>query len=93
MNLVFPWMKLQGEQQHITENDVSVPPALTITDERGALWTLGFNGGISGGEFNFDVLRNGMKIGERANRIERRGCRIKIFGPSGWKIWNGRAFI
>ena len=30
---ILPFMVLNGEQKHITENYVSVPPALTITDD------------------------------------------------------------
>ena len=79
-------------QRHQTESYVSVPPALTITDERNDCWGLGFNTSVSGGEFCFDVLRNGMPTGEKANRIEYRSG-VRIFGPEGWKRWNGRHFI
>ena len=89
---MLPWKV----QLHETDSYVSVPPALTITDEQNAVWTLGFNpyrDGVSGGEFAWDVLRNGVSLGEFANRIERRGKRIRIFGPDGWKQWTGRAFV
>jgi hypothetical protein len=93
----FPFMKPQGEQQHITENYVSVPPALTITDEGGNIWTLGFEMASKrqspDGEFAFDVLRNGIDTGEVASRIERRGGKIKIFTCDGWKTWTGRSFF
>ena len=94
---MLPFMRLQGPQQHITESYVSVPPALTITDEAGAVWTLGFNtqprDRSPDGEFAFNVLRNGYETGEVASRIERRGGRVKIFTRSGWKRWNGSVFI
>jgi hypothetical protein len=97
MNIAFPWMKLQGEQQHITEHYVSVPPALTITDERGDVWTLGFQTAPRSkspdGEFAFDVLRNGMSAGAIASRIERRNGRIRVFTADGWKRWTGLDFI
>lgn len=95
----YPFMRFQKgqEQQHITESYVSVPPALTITDEAGAIWTLGFNTQPKGlspdGEYAFDVLRNGVYVGEVASRIERRGGRTRIFGRDGWKVWTGQGFF
>lgn len=84
----------KGPQLHITEDYVSSPPALTITDERGVVWILGLRyGEAPKGEFAFNVLRNGHETGEVASRIERRGGRIRIFTAKGWKRWNGRAFI
>jgi hypothetical protein len=84
-------------QSHITESYVSSPPALALTDECGDVWVLGFNnaphGKVPGGEFAFDVLRNGMPVGEYASRIERRMGRIRIFTQSGWKRWTGSQFI
>jgi len=86
MSIILPYMVRPGEQQHITESYVSVPPALTITDETGAIWTLGFRfGEAPRGEFAFNVLRNGIEIGEIASRIERRNGRIRIFTRHGWK--------
>lgn len=92
-----PFMELQGEQVHVTESYVSVPPALTIVDEVGAVWTLGFGTAPQWqsprGEFAFNVLRNGVDTGEVASRIERRGGRVKIFTRHGWKTWSGTTFI
>jgi hypothetical protein len=88
-----PFMTPERDQRYETESYVSVPPALIITDQENSVWTLGFNGLVSGGEFCFDVLRNGKSVGEMANRIERRGKSVRIFGPQGWKRWNGRFFI
>ena len=77
-----------------TEAYVSIPPALVIRDNEGALWTLGFDqGGWRTGEFEFDVVRNGKKTGEHACRIEFRGGRIRIYGAERWRIWTGRTFI
>jgi hypothetical protein len=94
---IHQFMLPELEQLHETLAYVSVPPALTITDESNTVWTLGFNStgerGVSRGEFCYDVLRNGMPVGEFANRIERRGKHIRIFGPQGWKRWTGRSFI
>jgi hypothetical protein len=88
------YMRRRGEQTHITESYVSSPPALTITDEAGDLWCLGFTyGAAPRGEFAFNVLRNGVETGELASRIERRGGRVRIFTSSGWKRWTGSSFI
>lgn len=86
MSIILPYMVRSGEQQHVTEPYVSVPPALTITDETGAIWTLGFRfGEAPRGEFAFNVLRNGVETGEIASRIERRQGRILVFTAQGWK--------
>jgi len=94
-----PYMKLNGEQTHITESYVVSPPALWIIDEAGLVWTLGMEfardvGALDPrGEFAFEVLCNGHRTGEYASRIERVGGRIRIFTHSGMKRWNGRCFI
>jgi hypothetical protein len=94
---VLPFMRLVGEQVHITENYVSVPPALTITDEVGAIWTLGFTVAQErdspDGEYAFNVLRDGIDTGEIASRIERRNSKIRIFTRHGWKRWTGNIFF
>jgi len=90
----FPFMRQQGPHMPITEAYVSCPPALIIRDEEGALWTLGFDqGGWRTGEFEYDVVRNGVKTGEYACRIEFRQRKVRIFGTAGWRVWNGRTFI
>ena len=106
--MILPYMTLQGEQQYITEDYVSSPPALVILDETGTVWTLGLQMGAPSdevkeryrtrwdaprGEFAFDVLRNGQPTGEWASRIERRKGRVRIFTRDGWKQWSGRSFI
>lgn len=92
-----PFMVRQGEQSHITESYVAVPPALTITDERGDVWTMGFKTAQAAdapkGEFAFDVLRNGKDTGEIASRIERRGGKVRVLTKHGWKNWNGQFFF
>jgi len=105
---MFPFFTLQGPQGFITEEYVSSPPAVAIVDQRGDVFTLGFTMGVAGssfqqryetkheapkGEFAFNVLRNGMNVGEFASRIERLQGRIKILTASGWKVWNGQSFI
>jgi len=86
MSIILPYMIRSGEQHHITESYVSVPPALIITDETGTIWTLGFKSGEApDGEFAFNVLRDGIETGEVASRIERRNNRIRIFTRQGWK--------
>lgn len=89
---LLPFMRLHGEQVYVTENYVSVPPALTLTDDVGAVWTLGFKTAPKElspeGEFAFDVLRDGIDAHEVASRIERRGGKIRIFTRHGWKVWS-----
>lgn len=96
-NAPLPFMVRQGEQRHITEAYVSVPPALTITDECGDVWTMGFQRAqlesSPRGEFAFNVLRNGIDAGEIASRIERRNGKVRVLTKQGWKIWNGRFFF
>lgn len=92
--IVHPWMLPPAEQSHITEAYVSSPPALTITDERGDIWCLGFSKGEApNGEYAFMVLHNGMPTGEYASRIERRAGKIRIFTHNGWKRWSGHSFF
>ena len=94
MNQQHSYMRLQGAQTHLTEAYVSVPPALIIVDERGSVWTIGFDMRLGPrGEYEFDVLRDGAKTGEYASRIERRGGKVRIFTRDGWKRWTGTTFI
>lgn len=94
---VLPFARPLEEQVHETESYVAVPPALLITDERNDVWTLGFmcapREKSPDGEFAFDVLRNGVWVGEAASRIERRQGRVRIFTHEGWKVWNGQHFF
>lgn len=89
-----PWMVRQGEQAYETENYVSVPPALHVTDEVGDRWTLGFLTAhklqAPEGEYGFNVLRDGIDTGEIASRIECRNGKVRIFTRHGWKRWLGR---
>ena len=102
------YMLPKAFQTHITEEYVVSPPALTIIDETGAVWTLGFQMAAPTsalmqrytthweapmGEFAFDVLRNGQPTGEFASRIERRKGKIRVFTRDGWKVWSGRSFL
>ena len=94
---MLPYMKLQGEQTHITEEYVSSPPALIILDECGDVWTLGMWVGrrdnAPDGEYAFNVLRNGIATGDFASRIERRQGKVRIFTRDGWKRWSGQSFV
>jgi hypothetical protein len=92
-----PWMVWPGDQEYETDNGVTIPPALRIVDEKGALWTLGFETAPKelspDGEFAFDVLRDGVAIpGAVASRIEYRNGQVRIFTCKGWRRWLGRAF-
>jgi hypothetical protein len=98
---IFPFMRRKGEQKHITESSVSIPPALHITDSEGAVWTLGFDYSEAEwrtGKHEYDVVRNGRVTGAFARIIEyglnSKNTRVvKIFGSEGWRHWNGRAFV
>lgn len=86
------------EQRYVTESYVASPPAAQVTDERNDVFALGYDhlppaAGAPRGEFAFRVVRNGADTGEFASRIERRAGRVRIFTRSGWKHWNGRAFL
>lgn len=90
--IIQPYMVMPVE--HITENYVSSPPALTIFDSQGAVWCLGTDmqpGPF--GEYAFSVLRNGMPTGAVASRIERRNGKIRAFTVDGWRQWTGRSFL
>jgi hypothetical protein len=92
--IVEDYMLPKGEQLHITESYVSSPPALTIQDEEGAIWTLGHDMQAGPhGEYAFSVLRNARPTGAIASRIERRNGKIRVFTASGWLRWSGRSFI
>ncbi|HJT77677.1 MAG TPA: hypothetical protein VJ739_10795 [Gemmataceae bacterium] len=91
------FMVWPGPQEYETDNGVTVPPALRIVDERGALWTLGFETAprelSPEGEFAFDVLRDGVPVpGAVASRVEYRCGQVRIFTRSGWRRWLGREF-
>ena len=82
-----------------SENYVVSPPALFIrTDDSKSVFALGpqeFTHHKEGtkGLFHFNVLRNGRDTGEWACRIEKRGGRVSIYTPDGYKRWTGKVFI
>lgn len=92
----FPFMKPQGPTMPVTEPYVSIPPALVIRDNEGALWTLGFDYSETewrGGKYEYDVVRNGRKTGEFARHIEFLKGKVVIHGADGRRVWNGRKFV
>lgn len=101
----YDFMRPQGPHMPITESSVSIPPALWIRDEEGALWTLGFDYDERewrSGKWEYDIIRNGRKTGEFGRIIEykvnSRGTRqIRIWGSHGgsamWRWWSGRSFV
>lgn len=83
------------------ETSVRVPPSLVIRDSEDAVWTLGFDYSETewrGGQYEYDVVRNGRITGEFARIIE---CSlnsygnkvVRIWGADGWRTWNGRRFV
>ena len=97
VEIIHAYMLPPKEQFHITENYVSSPPALTITDSWGHIWALGTQymrmDDAPNGEFGFNILRNGIDMGVSGSRIERRNGKIRVFTRQGWLTWNERAFI
>ncbi len=92
----FSFMRPQGPSMPITEAYVSIPPALWIRDNENALWTLGFDYDERAwrtGKYEYDVVRNGVNVGEFARIIEFRKGKVKIWGADGWRIWNGKQFV
>lgn len=101
----YDFMKPQGPTMPVTENYVSIPPALWIrhetTDGKWNTWTLGFDYNEvewRGGRFEYDVVLNGVKTGEFARVIEKRNNSkgvpvIRIWGSEGWKTWTGKSFV
>jgi len=91
------FMKAAPAEKPESESYVTVPPALWITDRWGTTWTLGFQRPTrdphNTGEYEFDVVRNGIVMGEWACRIEYRAGIVRIFGHQGWRTWNGKSFI
>lgn len=86
-----------GEQVHITETEVTSPPAAHLDDLYGATWCLGYSCGIKGrsprGQFCYNVLRNGREVGEMASVIEIKAGVVSIYTETGWKRWSGHSFI
>ncbi len=92
----FDHMRPQGPSMPITQSYVSIPPALYIRDERNALWTLGFDydeRSWRGGQYEYDIVRNGVKTGDFGRVIEFRKNKIRIWGSEGWRVWNGHSFV
>lgn len=83
------------ERENKTESYVEIPPAFLITDSDGAAWTFGPQYSVHNGEFEFNVLRNDVDMGEVAKRIVYQKGVVKIFGHYGWKSFsrNRRGFI
>ena len=90
------FMRPQGPHMPVTEAYVSIPPALWIRDDEGALWTLGFDYSEAEwrtGRYEYDVVRNGQKTGDFARTIEFRQHKVVIHGADGRRVWSGRQFI
>lgn len=75
-------------RENRTESYVVCPPAMYITDDDGAIFTMGFEYIELGNRYEFIVLRNDVPTGEFAERIEytRRAGHsgaVQIFGKDG----------
>lgn len=82
------------KRENITESYVSIPPALVITDSRGAMWTLGNEYIELGRWYYFSVLRNDVDTDIFSSRLEYRrtnsGPRLRALTKDGWKVWVDR---
>lgn len=82
------------ERENRTDRDVEIPPAMLITDETGAMWSIGTVYQLGrDGEFEWNVIRNDRDTGEFASKVVYRKGRVSIYGQGNRKIWNGRTFV
>jgi len=93
------YMMPQNHAKAETDSYVTSPPALFIrADDSQSIFALGpqeftrFHEGVAG-LYHYNVIRNGKDTGEWACRIERRGSKIFIYTPTGYKRWTGRTFV
>jgi hypothetical protein len=80
-------------RENRTESYVTIPDALYIVDDDGAVFTLGFTYIEVGWRFEYIVLRNDVPTGQFAERIEytRRAGHsgtIRFFGKDGVRIFS-----
>jgi hypothetical protein len=87
-------------RENITESYVVCPPACYITDDDGAVFTLGFDYIEHPRNYEFMVLRNDKPTGQFAERIEFRRSAggagvVRLFGKDGVRTFsrNKRHFI
>ncbi len=95
--MILDYMKKGYKTDFLTDMYVASPPAAYIVNERGSVFTLGFEYQAERdrpiGHYAFNVLLNGFETGEFATFIERRNGKIRIRTKQGWKQWNGHSFI
>lgn len=84
---------LRYERENRSERDVEIPPAFLITDADGGMWSFGPEYVIRDGQFEFNVLRNDVDVGEMASRIVYRQGVVTIYGKDGRRRWTGKSFI
>lgn len=86
---------IRHERANPSETYVCIPPAFSIHDSQGGVWSFGTEYSLHNGEYEFNVLRNDVDMDEVAKRIEMRNGVVRIFGHYGWKHWsrNRRCFI
>ena len=80
-------------RENITESYVCCPPACYITDDDGAIFTMGFDYIEYPFKYEFMVLRNDKPTGQFAERIEytrRAGGSgtVKLFGNDGVRVFS-----
>lgn len=80
-------------RENRTESYVVCPPACYITDDDGAIFTMGFDYVEIGNKYEFIVLRNDVPVGQFAERIEytRRAGHsgtVRLFGKDGVRTFS-----
>ena len=73
-------------RENPTDHYVTVPPALMITDHDGAVWSFGNEYRETRWAFEMEVLRNDVKTGHFAERIEFRGGVVYLYGKDGRRV-------
>ncbi len=83
--------KAMGEiyrRENRTESYVCCPPAFSIVDSDGAVFTLGFEYIEYPRHYEFNVLRNDVSTGQFAEKIEYRNGVVRIFGRDGTRTFS-----
>ena len=73
-------------RENVTDNYVVVPPALMITDHDGAVWSFGNEYRETRWFFEMEVLRNDVKTGHFAERIEFKAGTVVLYGKDGRRV-------
>jgi len=67
----------------------TVPPASSVTDSSGSVWTFGAAAPPAG----FQILRNGQTTGGQGSEISYANGLIEVFALGQWYGWNGTWYV